>query len=88
MPNKNPFMKCRSGCAACCIYPSISSPIPGMPNGKPGGVRCVQLNEDLTCAVFGMAIRPKVCLGFQPEVLFCGHDPLEAQDIFEWLMKE
>ncbi|HNV09555.1 MAG TPA: YkgJ family cysteine cluster protein, partial [Dokdonella sp.] len=28
-------MSCRSGCGACCIAPSISSPIPGMPNGKP-----------------------------------------------------
>ncbi|MCC6439509.1 MAG: YkgJ family cysteine cluster protein, partial [Rhodanobacteraceae bacterium] len=26
-------MSCRSGCGACCIAPSISSPIPGMPNG-------------------------------------------------------
>ncbi|MGL4778393.1 MAG: YkgJ family cysteine cluster protein, partial [Aeromonas veronii] len=24
-------MECRSGCAACCIAPSISSAIPGMP---------------------------------------------------------
>lgn len=24
-------MDCRSGCGACCIAPSISSPIPGMP---------------------------------------------------------
>ena len=38
---------CRSGCAACCIAPSISSPIPGMPHGKPAGVRCVQLTADL-----------------------------------------
>ncbi|HNF77692.1 MAG TPA: YkgJ family cysteine cluster protein, partial [Thauera aminoaromatica] len=26
-------MDCRPGCAACCIAPSISSPIPGMPHG-------------------------------------------------------
>ncbi|MDP3170542.1 MAG: YkgJ family cysteine cluster protein, partial [Polaromonas sp.] len=24
-------MNCRPGCGACCIAPSISSPIPGMP---------------------------------------------------------
>ncbi|MDW3636530.1 YkgJ family cysteine cluster protein, partial [Vibrio sp. Vb0667] len=24
-------MDCRLGCGACCIAPSISSPIPGMP---------------------------------------------------------
>lgn len=26
--------ECRPGCGACCIAPSISSPIPGMPEGK------------------------------------------------------
>ena len=30
-------MNCREGCGACCIAPSISSPIPGMPHGKPAG---------------------------------------------------
>ena len=38
---------CRPGCGACCIAPSISSPIPGMPVvggiSKPAGVRCGQL---------------------------------------------
>ena len=28
---------CRPGCGACCIAPSITSPIPGMPDGKPVG---------------------------------------------------
>ncbi|NYZ53719.1 YkgJ family cysteine cluster protein, partial [Escherichia coli] len=28
-------MECRPGCGACCTAPSISSPIPGMPDGKP-----------------------------------------------------
>ncbi|MCR3872443.1 YkgJ family cysteine cluster protein, partial [Pseudomonas aeruginosa] len=28
-------MQCRAGCGACCIAPSISSPLPGMPAGKP-----------------------------------------------------
>ncbi|MFS9540720.1 YkgJ family cysteine cluster protein, partial [Klebsiella pneumoniae] len=26
-------MECRTDCGACCIAPSISSPIPGMPQG-------------------------------------------------------
>jgi Fe-S-cluster containining protein len=39
-------MECREHCGACCIAPSISSPIPGMPRGKPGGVRCIHLSED------------------------------------------
>ncbi|MGU7695722.1 YkgJ family cysteine cluster protein, partial [Escherichia coli] len=28
-------MECRPDCGACCTAPSISSPIPGMPDGKP-----------------------------------------------------
>jgi len=63
---------CRPGCAACCIAPSISSPIPGMPEGKPAGVRCVQLNADLQCAIFGQAERPACCSGLQPAVDMCG----------------
>ena len=31
-------MNRRPGCGACCIAPSISSPIPGMPHGKAVGV--------------------------------------------------
>ncbi|MFY8177903.1 MAG: YkgJ family cysteine cluster protein, partial [Limnohabitans sp.] len=46
-------MHCRSGCGACCIAPSITSPLPGMPQGKPAGVPCVQLLPDMRCAVFG-----------------------------------
>ena len=28
-------MECRIGCAACCVVISISSPLPGYPDGKP-----------------------------------------------------
>jgi len=31
-------MECRPHCGACCTAPSISSPIPGMPNGKMSGI--------------------------------------------------
>ncbi len=64
-------MNCRPGCAACCIAPSITSPIPGMPQGKPAGVRCVQLDEDLRCRLFGDPRRPAVCGGLQPEPAMC-----------------
>ena len=46
-------MACRLGCGACCIAPSISSPIPGMPNGKKAGERCIQLDENNLCKLFG-----------------------------------
>ncbi|CAH0540736.1 YkgJ family cysteine cluster protein [Vibrio marisflavi] len=65
-------MDCRLGCGACCIAPSISTPIPGMPNGKPAGERCVQLNEDNLCRLFGKPERPKVCLSFKPCADVCG----------------
>jgi hypothetical protein len=63
---------CRSGCGACCIAPSISSPIPGMPDGKPAGVRCVQLLDDERCAIFGDPRRPAVCAGLRSGVEMCG----------------
>jgi len=45
-------MNCRQGCGACCIAPSITSPIPGMPEGKPSGIRCIQLTDDNKCRLF------------------------------------
>ncbi|MBU0602691.1 MAG: YkgJ family cysteine cluster protein [Gammaproteobacteria bacterium] len=63
---------CRDGCGACCIAPSISSAIPGMPEGKPAGVRCVQLTADNRCAIFSSPERPACCAGLQPAVDMCG----------------
>jgi len=63
---------CRAGCGACCIAPSISSAIPGMPQGKPAGVRCVQLTQDFRCALFGKPERPAVCLSLRPQESMCG----------------
>lgn len=65
-------MECRKGCAACCICISISSPIPGMPEGKPAGERCVQLTEDNRCKIFGRPERPPVCSSFKPSPEVCG----------------
>lgn len=63
---------CRPGCAACCIAPSLSSAIPGMPEGKPAGARCVQLTEGNRCRLYGMPERPAVCLSYQATPEFCG----------------
>ncbi|MFV0680260.1 YkgJ family cysteine cluster protein [Ottowia sp.] len=65
-------MNCRQECGACCIAPSISSPIPGMPQGKLAGVRCVQLDALQRCQLFGQANRPAVCQSLQPSVAMCG----------------
>lgn len=75
-------MDCRPRCAACCIAPSITSPIPGMPQGKPAGVPCVQLDEDLRCRLFGRPERPAVCQSLLPHEDFCGHSREQA---LHWL---
>ncbi len=78
-------MDCRPGCGACCIAPSISSPIPGMPDGKPAGVRCIHLTDDLRCQLFGLPKRPAVCSNLQPALEMCGHSPEEAMVHLAWL---
>nr|WP_198984190.1 YkgJ family cysteine cluster protein [Herbaspirillum sp. ASV7] len=65
-------MNCRDRCGACCIAPSITSPIPGMPTGKPAGVACIQLDEQLRCRLFGRPERPAFCGGLQPSAEMCG----------------
>lgn len=70
-----PTMPCRQ-CGACCIVPSISSPIPGMPGGKPAGVRCIHLTESHRCAIYER--RPAVCAQFTPTAEFCGASFQEA----------
>ena len=75
-------MNCRPACAACCIAPSITSPLPGMPNGKPAGVPCVQLDENLGCKVFGKPERPAFCRGLRPSLEMCGASREQA---IEWL---
>ncbi|EKS6728416.1 YkgJ family cysteine cluster protein [Enterobacter mori] len=71
-------MDCRSDCGACCTAPSISSPIPGMPEGKPANTRCVQLSDASLCMIFGSPLRPKVCSGLQPSTDMCGSTRAQA----------
>jgi uncharacterized protein len=73
-----PPMDCRPGCGACCIAPSIASPIPGMPHGKPAGIPCVQLDDDLRCRLFGRPERPGFCASLRPEIEMCGASRDEA----------
>ncbi|WP_448603531.1 YkgJ family cysteine cluster protein [Thermoleptolyngbya sp.] len=65
-------MTCRPDCGACCIVPSINSPLPGMPDGKPAGVRCVQLTDDHRCKLLGKPERPAFCNNLQPSEDMCG----------------
>ncbi|AQU82563.1 MAG: YkgJ family cysteine cluster protein [Halomonas sp.] len=77
--------QCRAGCGACCIAPSITSPIPGMPNGKPAGVRCVQLSDDNLCKLFGEPSRPAVCENFNFDGEICGEHRAQALATIAWL---
>lgn len=76
---------CRVGCGACCIALSISSPIPGMPDGKPAGVRCAQLTADNRCAIFGSPERPEVCNRLRPMAEMCGATFEDAMQYLELL---
>lgn len=78
-------MTCRSGCAACCIAPSISSAIPGMPKGKQAGVRCVQLDADQNCLLFGLPQRPLVCASLKPSQAMCGENREQALHFLQQL---
>jgi hypothetical protein len=53
-----------------------------MPQGKPAGVRCVQLMGDNRCAVFGKPERPAFCGGLQPAPEMCGETRTHA---LQWL---
>ena len=55
-----------------------------MPLGKPAGVRCVQLDDQLRCRLFGQAARPAVCLSLQPEPQMCGDSAAQA---VSWLTR-
>lgn len=78
-------MECRIGCGACCIAPSISSPIPGMPDGKPAGVRCIHLTVDYTCGIYESHDRPEVCDKFQADPAVCGESREEALELLSML---
>lgn len=71
-------MECRPNCGACCIAPSITSPIPGMEKGKPAGSRCINLDENNMCKIFLNPKRPKVCAELSPSKEMCKNNKEEA----------
>ena len=78
-------MECRPQCAACCIAISISPSHPALPQGKPAGVPCPHLDQDLRCRLFEQPERPKTCLAFKAEIEFCGKTTVEAMSILSKL---
>lgn len=71
-------IECRPGCAACCVAPSISSIIPGMPKGKAAGIPCVQLSPEGLCSIYGKPERPAVCSSLRASSEMCGSSREEA----------
>lgn len=55
-----------------------------MPDGKPAGVRCVQLDAQNGCRIFGRPERPAVCDGLKPSMEMCGTTQEHA---IAWLAK-
>jgi hypothetical protein len=49
-----------------------------MPHGKPAGVRCIQLDEQARCRIFGQPERPAVCGGLMPSADMCGTSNAQA----------
>ena len=71
-------MQCRELCGACCIAPSISRPYHGMPQGKKAGQRCVHLDVNQRCELFGDSRRPEYCSTFAAEPEVCGESLEQA----------
>ena len=71
-------MECRNSCGACCIEASITEFIPGMPAGKPAGVECIHLDQNLRCRIFNSVERPITCGLFKAEFNVCGSSREQA----------
>ena len=62
--------------------------MPGLPNGKPAGMRCPHLTDGNLCSIFKSPERPAVCDGFKAERLFCGDTNEEAIKILTSIEKK
>jgi Fe-S-cluster containining protein len=78
MPETVAAMVCRPGCGACCSAASITSPLPGLPDGKPAGAPCPHLTADFYCAIYGQPERPACCAALRPAPDICGSSRAEA----------
>lgn len=59
-----------------------------MPEGKPAGVRCIQLTDDGRCAIFGRPERPAVCVALRPSPEMCRGSAAEALTWLTWLEEQ
>ena len=49
-----------------------------MPDGKPAGVRCVNLSDDNECTIHDQPDYPEVCRKLTPDAEMCGATFAEA----------
>jgi hypothetical protein len=56
-----------------------------MPAGKPAGVRCIQLDDDERCKIFGSPERPAVCGSLEPSREMCGDSREQAMRWLGWM---
>ena len=59
-----------------------------MPQGKPAGVRCAQLDAANRCRIFGRPERPAVCGGLQASPSMCGSSREHAIHWLDTLERE
>ncbi len=59
-----------------------------MPHGKPAGVRCIQLDDDLRCKIFGRPERPAVCGSLPPHEDMCGDSREQAMRWLGWMEEQ
>ena len=55
---------------------------------KPAGVRCVQLDEQDRCRIFGRPERPAVCGSLMPSEDMCGASREQAMRWLGWMERE
>lgn len=56
-----------------------------MPDGKPAGQRCIQLDAEDRCRLFGLPERPAVCRSLTPSAEMCGEHREQAMKWLGWL---
>lgn len=56
-----------------------------MPDGKPAGERCLHLDEENRCGLFGRPERPAVCSAFSADADVCGESRAQALHVLGWL---
>jgi len=55
-----------------------------MPEGKPAGVPCIQLDSHMRCKLYGLPERPRVCVEFVADEAVCGESREQAMRWLGW----